>query len=97
MWRRRQNRMDPRALDWTSPDQDQWAFETYYSTLLDEVSHSLSQLNSGVTPESFREFVGADTAANTVGLRPGLLEAVESANINDILLLEVRGLIGAQA
>ena len=96
MRRRQQNRMDPRALDWTSPDKYRWAFETYYSTLLDEVSHSLSQLDSGVTPESYREFVGADTAASTIGLRPGLLGAVASANINDILLPEVRGLIGAQ-
>jgi hypothetical protein len=47
--------------------------------------------------ESYREFVGADTAANTIELRPGLLEAMELANINDILLFEVRGLIGAQA
>ncbi|WP_433674218.1 DEAD/DEAH box helicase [Microbacterium gorillae] len=47
--------------------------------------------------ESYREFVGADTAANTIELRLGLLEAMESANVNDILLFEVRGLIGAQA
>lgn len=47
--------------------------------------------------ESYREFVGADTAANTIELRQGLLEAMEAANINDILLFEVRGLIGAHS
>lgn len=47
--------------------------------------------------ESYGEFVGADTATNTIELRPGLLEAMESAKINDILLFEVRGLIGALA
>lgn len=36
-------------------------------------------------------------AANTIDLRAGLLEVMDSANINDILLLEVRGLIGVQA
>ena len=72
-------------------------FETYYLTLVDEVSHSPSQLKSGMTPESYREFVGADTAAKTIELRPGPLEARESATVSDILLFEVRGLIGAHA
>lgn len=46
--------------------------------------------------ESYRELVGVDIAANTIELRPGLLEAMEGANTNDILLFEVRGLVGAQ-
>lgn len=56
------------------------------------MSFELAHLIAG----NYREFVRADTAANTVEFRPGLLEALESASINDILLFEVRGLIGAQ-
>ncbi|MGN7949194.1 DEAD/DEAH box helicase [Microbacterium sp. 22215] len=68
--------------------------DRYVITLLrNGMSFELAHL----VAESYREFVGADTAANTMELRPGLLEAIESANINDILLFEVRGLIGAQA
>lgn len=46
--------------------------------------------------ESYHEFVVADTTSNTIDLRPGLLEVMESAKINDVLLFEVRGLVGAQ-
>jgi len=46
--------------------------------------------------ESYREYVDVDTSSNTTELLPGLLEAMENANVNDILVFEVRGLIGAQ-
>lgn len=46
--------------------------------------------------ESYREHVDVDILANSVELLPGLVEAMEAARVNDILLFEVRGLIGAQ-
>ncbi len=46
--------------------------------------------------DAFQGFVAVDILANSMELLPGLLEAMEEAGTNDILLFEVRGLIGAQ-
>ena len=45
--------------------------------------------------ESYRQYVAVDTGANTVELLPGLIDALTTDTVNDILLFEVRGLIGA--
>ena len=46
--------------------------------------------------DAYREFVRVDIESNTIELRSGLMEALEAGSTNDILLFEVRGLIGAQ-
>lgn len=45
--------------------------------------------------DAYREFVLVDVESNTIELRSGLMEALEAGSANDILLFEVRGLIGA--
>lgn len=46
---------------------------------------------------SYREFIDVDISANIIDLRGALIDAMESAGTNDILMFEVRGLLGAQA
>lgn len=66
----------------SSPDRDRGDFARSAFRNLNGRVARFSQIFSSGTP---------------IKLRPGLLEAVELANINDILLFEVRGLIGVQA
>lgn len=68
--------------------------DRYVITLLrNGMSFELAHL----VADSYRPFVSVDIQANTIELRPGLLEAMESGTANDILMFEVRGLVGAQA
>lgn len=44
--------------------------------------------------ESYKRHVSADLNANSIEIAPDLIVAMEAAGVNDILLFEVRGLIG---
>lgn len=56
------------------------------------MSFELSRLIS----ESYKQYVSANLDANTIEISPDLLSVMESTGVNDILLFEVRGLIGSQ-
>lgn len=46
--------------------------------------------------ESFRLYVSVDLDANTIEISPDLIAAMEGVGVNDILMFEVRSLIGTQ-
>lgn len=47
--------------------------------------------------ESYSDHVEINASANTIELQPTILDAMTADGVNDILLFEVRGLLGAQS
>jgi hypothetical protein len=46
--------------------------------------------------ESYRHYVSVDLNANSIDISPDLIGLMEGAGVNDILMFEIRGLIGTQ-
>lgn len=46
--------------------------------------------------ESYSDYVEINASANTIELQPTIMDAMEAGGVNDILLFEIRGLLGAQ-